>query len=82
MIGNIVMDLREFFNTNRTKDLNFRLKQLKTLKQNIKHYEPEIFKALKEDLRKSDFEIVTTELGMIFQELDCAIKKFKKMGKN
>ena len=75
------MDLKEFFNTNRTKDLNFRLKQLKSLKQTIKHYEPEIFQALKEDLRKSNFEIVTTELGLIFQELDCAIKNLKKWAK-
>ena len=81
MIDDITDNLKEFFNTNRTKDINFRLKQLKALKTNIKYFEPEIVQALRDDLRKSDFEIFTTEIGFILKEIDYAIKHLKKWSK-
>ncbi len=81
MIDDITANLKEFFYTNRTKDVNFRIKQLKLLKENIKHYEPEIVQALRDDLRKSDFEIYTTEIGFILKEIDYAIKHLKKWTK-
>lgn len=81
MIDDIAANLKEFFNTNRTKDLNFRIKQLKNLRDSIKHYELEIVQALRDDLRKSDFEIYTTEIGLIFKELDYTIKHLKKWAK-
>lgn len=81
MIDDITANLKEFFYTNRTKDVNFRIKQLKLLKDNIKHYEPEIVQALRDDLRKSDFEIYTTEIGFILKEIDYAIKHLKKWTK-
>ena len=73
MIDDIAANLKEFFNTNRTKDVSFRIKQLKNLKDSIKHYEPEIVQALRDDLRKSDFEIYTTEIGFVLKELDYTI---------
>ncbi len=82
MIDDITSNLKEFFNTNRTKDVNFRLKQLKAFKETIKHFEPEIVQALKNDLRKSDFEIYTSEIGIILKEIDYAIKHLKKWSKS
>ena len=81
MIDDIAANLKEFFNTNRTKDVSFRIKQLKNLKDSIKHYEPEIVQALRDDLRKSDFEIYTTEIGFVLKELDYTIKYLKKWAK-
>lgn len=81
MIEDIAVNLKEFFNTNRTKDINFRIKQLKNLRDTIRHYEPEIVKALREDLNKSDFEVYTTEIGFILKELDYTIKHLKKWAK-
>ena len=81
MIDDITDNLKEFFNTNRTKDINFRLKQLKALKETIRHFEPEIAQALRDDLRKSDFEIYTTEVGFLMKEIDYAIKHLKKWAK-
>lgn len=81
MIDDIAANLKEFFNTNRTKDVNFRIKQLKNLRDTIKHYEPEIVQALRDDLRKSDFEIYTTEIGFVLKELDYTIKHLKKWAK-
>ena len=81
MIDDITDNLKEFFNTNRTKDVNFRLKQLKALKETIRHFEPEIAQALRDDLRKSDFEIYTTEVGFLMKEIDYAIKHLKKWAK-
>ena len=81
MIDDIAANLKEFFNTNRTKDVNFRIKQLKNLRDSIRHYEPEIVQALRDDLRKSDFEIYTTEIGFVLKELDYTIKHLKKWAK-
>lgn len=81
MIDDIAANLKEFFNTNRTKDVSFRIKQLKNLKDSIKHYEPEIVQSLRDDLRKSDFEIYTTEIGFVLKELDYTIKYLKKWAK-
>lgn len=81
IIKDITASLKNFFNTNSTKDVNFRLKQLKALKDAIKLYEPEMFQALKNDLRKPDFEIYTSEIGIILKEIDYAIKYLKKWAK-
>ncbi len=77
-IQEILQNINKFYNTNVTKDVDFRIKQLKILKSAIKKYEPQIYKALKDDLRKPDFEIVTTEIGIVMQELDYAIRHVKR----
>lgn len=46
---------------------------LLTLKEAILTYEDQIYKALREDLGKSDFEILTTEVAFVIQELNDAL---------
>jgi len=46
---------------------------LLTLKEAILTYEDQIYKALREDLRKSDFEILTTEVAFVIQEINDAL---------
>ncbi|WP_342525985.1 aldehyde dehydrogenase [Chryseomicrobium sp. FSL W7-1435] len=52
-----------------TKSLEFRLEQLELLRQAIKKFEPEILEALHQDLRKSEFEAFTTEIGIIYESI-------------
>ncbi len=43
--------------------------------------ENNIFKALKIDLNKSEFETFITEIGIVYDEINGAIKNIKKMVK-
>ncbi|WP_414586236.1 aldehyde dehydrogenase [Scytonema sp. PCC 10023] len=75
-IADIIRKQRDFFNTNQTKDVNFRLEQLKTLKQAVTENKEAIINALKADLKKPEFESYVTEIGTL-QEIDHAIKHIK-----
>lgn len=72
-VGNIIQNQREFFNSGKTKDVTFRIEQLKNLKQAIIEHEQSIVEALKADLHKPEVEIYLTEIGVI-KEIDYAIK--------
>lgn len=65
---------RKFFNSNATKDLEFRLENLKKLNQLLETNESEILHALYEDLNKSSFEAYVTEMGIVKEELALTIK--------
>jgi len=77
-ISDIVTKQREFYLTGRTRDVGFRVEQLKLLKQNIIKYESRIIEALNTDLHKSQFEAFTTEIGMVLSELTFMINHVKK----
>ncbi len=72
---------KDFFNSGKTFNINFRLEQLKKLKKAIIQYQPEIFDALKKDLNKSEFESYATEIGIILDEISFFIKHLKKWSK-
>jgi aldehyde dehydrogenase (NAD+) len=52
-----------FFNTGKTKDVEFRIQQLKKLRQLIVDNEQVAMDALKKDLNKSPMEAYATEIG-------------------
>lgn len=72
---------KEFFLTNATIDVNFRLNQLKKLKSQIKVYYDQILKAFKLDLNKSEFEVVVSELGVVMKELNYMLRNLKRLSK-
>lgn len=72
---------RNFFKTNITKDLDFRIRQLKNLKTAIKKHEEEIIHALHEDLHKSREEAYLTEISIVTQEIELHIKKLRSWAK-
>ena len=80
-ISDIVTKQREFYLTNRTRDVRFRVEQMKLLKQNIIKYESRIIEALNADLHKSQFEAFTTEIGMVLSELTFMINNVRKYAK-
>lgn len=55
-----------------------RIEALKRLKEAIKKYEPELMRALKEDLGKPDFESYTAEIGFLYTSIDYTLKRLKK----
>ncbi|MFN6484362.1 MULTISPECIES: aldehyde dehydrogenase [unclassified Nostoc] len=72
-VDDIIQNQREFFQTGKTKDVTFRIEQLKNLKQAIIEYERSIVEALQADLHKPELEIYITEIRVI-KEIDYAIK--------
>ncbi|GAX35881.1 aldehyde dehydrogenase [Nodularia sp. NIES-3585] len=76
----IVGKQRNFFQTGKTKEITFRLQQLKILKQAILENEKAIFQALQADLQKPEVESYISEIK-VTQEIDYAIKHLKNWHK-
>ncbi|WP_375510123.1 aldehyde dehydrogenase [uncultured Nostoc sp.] len=79
-IGNIIQTQREFFQTGKTKDVTFRIEQLKNLKQAIIEHEQSIVEALQADLHKPEVETYLTEISVI-KDIDYAIKHLQNWTK-
>jgi aldehyde dehydrogenase (NAD+) len=71
---------QSFFATGKTKDVSFRLQQLKRLKQAVTDNQAAIVDALKADLNKPIFETYASEI-FILKEIDYAIKHIKSWTK-
>lgn len=69
---------QDFFNSQQTKDVMYRITALQKLKSVIKLKEQEIYDVLASDLGKSEFEAFITEYQVITSELDKYIKNTKK----
>lgn len=76
-ITQIIEKQRTFFASGQTKDVKFRLEQLKKLKQLVAENEQLINQALKADLNKPEFEAYLSEIRVV-QEINYAIKNVKK----
>jgi len=68
---------KSYFFTHETKDVDFRIEQLKKLKRAIRKYEDALNEALWKDLHKSKFEAYATEIGIVLDELSLHIKSLK-----
>ncbi len=77
----IIKTQREFFNSNQTKDLGFRITQLKKFKSLLKEHETEFYKAIYSDFKKSEFDTYSSEMYFVYDEINTAIKKLPKWAK-
>ena len=80
-INDIVSQQRDFFLTNETKSIDFRLKQLKKLKSAVEKYSDDIYDALWKDLHKCKEEAFLTEINIVLTEINDHIKNIKKWSK-
>lgn len=80
-IENIVAQQRAFFAKHHTKNIGFRLAQLKKFKQVILQNEKRIAEALWTDLHKSYEEAYLTEISLVLGEIDNHIKHLRKWSK-
>jgi len=67
-----------YFQSGATRSIQFRMKQLKKLRDVVIQNESLIFEALKKDLHKSEFESYATEIGFVLEELSYQVKHLKK----
>ncbi|MBN2237738.1 MAG: aldehyde dehydrogenase [Bacteroidales bacterium] len=69
------------FASNQTKNVEFRIVQLKKLMLVLKDNENLLNEALYKDFKKSAFDTYSTELGIIYSEIKLAIRKLKTWSK-
>lgn len=77
-VENIIEEHQTFFYSGITRTAKFRIAQLQKLKNSIKKYEKEIILALYKDLRKSEFEAYTTEIGLVYDNISYMMKNLEK----
>ena len=80
-ISKIIERHNNFFKTNKTLDVKFREKYLKSLYQAIKSNIKELQNGLKLDLGKSENESFMCEIGLVLEELSYTLKHLKKYAK-
>ncbi len=68
-ITKIVQLQRDFFQSGATLDIKFRLEQLKKLKQAITANLDTLLDAFKSDFNKLEYDVFTTEVGLVLQEI-------------
>jgi aldehyde dehydrogenase (NAD+) len=81
-LANVDIDIlmskqRAFFKSGKTLSVDFRIQQLKKLKQIIVDNETAILDALHADLRKNHTEGFVTEVGFVLAEIDHALKDIR-----
>lgn len=81
IIVQLIENQRAFFATNTTKDINFRLVQLRKLKSAIQKNQKKLEEALWEDLHKSPEEAYLTEISIVTGEITNHIKQLKNWTK-
>jgi len=69
--------LRSFYATHQTKDVKFRLEQLRNFKKAILKNQKKIEDALWTDLHKSPEETFITEVSIVLQEINIHLKNIK-----
>lgn len=77
-IQEIIQSQREFYSTGSSRDIAFRIKNLKRLRTAITTYEERIYEALWGDLHKSAYESYLTEVSMVLQEIRHHIRCLKR----
>lgn len=81
MYEQILSSQKDFFDTGKTLDIDFRISVLHRLYSAIKNNNGNIASALNDDFGKSEFEIFTTETMLILDEIKFAIKNLKRWNK-
>lgn len=77
----IVERQRNFFSTGVTKNISFRIEQLKLLRQIVEVHQTEIMAALKADMNKPEFEAYISEVLLLINEINFTLKHLKSWAK-
>lgn len=74
---NIVLQQGLFFKSEKTKNINYRIEQLKRLKTVLKENESLLSEAIYKDFKKSEFDCYTNELALLYSDINEACRKLK-----
>ncbi|KAI1443481.1 aldehyde dehydrogenase [Annulohypoxylon stygium] len=81
-IAKIAATARESYRSQRTKDLEWRLVQLRKLYWGLTDYSPKLQAALNKDLGKPHHDAILSEIHHCIQELNMFLKKLKEWAKD
>ncbi|MDR2679206.1 MAG: aldehyde dehydrogenase family protein [Tannerella sp.] len=70
-----------FFATGKTRDVAFRIEQLKKLRRVVIDKHKDVEASLYKDLRKCEFEAFATEVTAMIDEIDCAVENLESWTK-
>ena len=73
---------RDYYNTGKTRDVQFRIDQLRKLEKAIQKYENQILDAFAADMGKPRFEGYISEVGFCIEEIRHTIKHVRKWAKS
>ncbi|GBF77065.1 aldehyde dehydrogenase [Paenibacillus sp. 598K] len=77
----ILKQQQAFWASGRTRDVDYRLEQLRRLKAAIQRMEPQIMESMHQDLRKSETETYLTEILIVLRSIDYTLKHLRKWAK-
>lgn len=80
-VKQILLNQKTYFASQETKSIEYRMEQLKKLKAGVKKHEKNIIDALALDLNKSELEAYSTEIGILYEEINFTIKRLRKWAK-
>lgn len=72
---------KNFFNSQWTKDVAFRKKNLTKLKNILKANEQSLYDAIYRDFRKSEFDAFVNELNLVYLEIDYFLRNLRRLSK-
>lgn len=78
-INQIVANQKKFFNSNKTLSFAFRKEMLERLERSIKQNRQSILDAFKEDFNKCEFDVLSTELFCVQEEIKFFKRHLKKL---
>ena len=78
---NILKEQREFFNSQKTKNLSFRKMYLEKLRDVILKNEELLYEAISKDFGKSKFETYAVEISFVIKDIDYFLKNLKSLSK-
>ena len=80
-VHEVLESQKNYFKTGESLSYEFRIKQLKLLKQSILNHEQELYQALNQDLGKCETEGYMSEIGFVLNSISEMSKKLKKLMK-
>lgn len=81
MLFNILEEQKIFYNSGFTKDVEFRKTALKKIKDELIKNLDLILASFKADLNKNEFDVISTEIMSVLEEIDYMIKNCSKIFK-
>jgi aldehyde dehydrogenase (NAD+) len=78
---NILNKQRNFFKEGKTLDIKFRKEALLKLKESVFTNLEDLVKAFKEDYNKCEFDVYSTEVGLVIREINYFIRNLNKLSK-
>ena len=75
----ILSEQREFFNSQKTKNIKFRKRALQQLKEGIIKNEDLMYEAIYKDFGKSKFDTFTTEISFVLKEIEFYLKNLTSL---